>query len=215
MALYDSQDLLARVKRLAARPAVDALMADADWYAFLTDGQAQLVPKLASCVPDAMLTVPTLLTSADSGLTYTFSGSQYPLGVTLYASTKDIPDCPLVLGVDYTWEGDVVRMAHGTARTFAAGPYAQYVPEMTTVIDGSTEPIVFPKMARRWLVAFALEQYAYRAGLDPEPYLAMQARLWSGDPRDRADVGIQGALKLAVRRVGRLQGGTAWWRTLG
>lgn len=214
MARYDSADLLARCKRLANRPSTDALLSDPDWYAFLSEGQEVLVSMIASAVPDAMLTTPTLLTSSDGGYTWTFSGSQYPLAVSLYADRKDIPDSPLVPGVDYTWEGDVVRVAGQRTWAFASGPYAQYVPEVTAsvAIDGSTQPIVFPIMARRWLIPYALEQAAYRLKQDPMPWIAMQARSWDGNPMSVSDVGIQGALKLAVQRgKGSSQPGY-WWR---
>lgn len=214
MARYDSADLLARCKRLANRPTTDALMADADWYAFLSEGQEVLVGMIASAVPEAMLTVPTKLVSADGGYTYPFASSQYPLGVSVYGSLKDIPWSPLVLGSDYTWEGDLLRMTGGRSQTFADGPYAQYVPEVgaSVTIDASNPPIVFPLAARRWLIPYALEQFSYRAKQDPTPWLTKQALVWDGNPASPSDVGVQGQLKLAVQRRGRAEA-QPWWRS--
>lgn len=201
MAFLDSQDLLARCKRLANRPATDDLVADADWYAWLTEGQQVLVAKLATVAPHAMLTVPTLITSSDGGYTYTFASSQYPLAVTLYETEADIPSFPLVPGVDYTWEGDVVRMPDDSPRTFPdGGLWAQYVPQVaaSATLDGSNAPIVFPVEARLWLIPYAMEQYAVRVNQDPTYWLTKQALTWMGNPADPSDVGILGRLRLST-----------------
>lgn len=216
MAYLDSADLLAKVKRALNRPTTDELFSDSDIYAWLSEGQRELVAKIATHAPAMLRVAPTALTSSDGGYTYSFPSGIRPLGyVRLYATRSAIPSDPLVPGVDFTWEGDRIRMPAHTTRTFAdGGPWAQWVAEVTTEISASVEPVVYPTDARRWLVAYACEQAAYRANQDPTPWLLQQARIWSGNPADVSDTGLLGALKSqAWQQHAPARGARAWWHS--
>ena len=195
MAYLDSADLLARAKRLAQRPATDEDMADADWYAFLTEAQDYWVRSIAQHDPKVLCGAPVALTTGDGGLTYTFAS----VPVAVEEITDGNGGQPVSLGpywdvaTDFTWEGDdTLRSCRGVARTFTNGLYARYVAAPGTV-DGATQPTI-PTMFRLLLVPRACVLYARRGGYrDPEPYLAEERRLWLGD--GMTDLGIMGALK--------------------
>lgn len=215
MANWDSADLLARAKRLAQRPATDEDMADADWYAFLTEAQDEVVGMIATYDPNAVCTVPTLLTTSDSGLTYTFPSASTAPPLVLVDLTDGKGGTPLTFGgygTDYgdaTWEGNTIRMSRNVARTFSQGLYARWVTVGGT-IDGSTQPTL-PLQFRRVLVPMACEKYALRGGYrDPQPYREEFQRLWSGDPRKIGDMGLLGLLR---KRQFQQRGTTAgvWW----
>jgi hypothetical protein len=108
--------------------------------------------------------------AADSGLTYTFgldaAGDPIrPWGhAELYAALTSIPDDPLRLGIDFIFDGALIRFAHGRTRTFSAGPYARFVADPDIPIDATHAPLLQPKTARMLLVYKALEQWASRPG---------------------------------------------------
>lgn len=222
MALYDSADLLARCKRLAARPATDGdkgptdATADDLWYAFLTDAQLIWVREMATHVPSQMYTMEKL-TTADAGLSYDFAAE--PLG---NYEIRESPTGKLLLpgpewdpGYDFVPAGQKIRFAGQKAKQFTNGPWARYV-KVPGVISAAAEPTLSPTHARQLLVYRACILWAQRGGLrDPAPYQAEEDDTWYGDPL-KGRVGLLGALK----QQAFLAGGEAvpgigsgdWWR---
>ncbi len=185
MALFDSADLLARLKRLARRPPTDQAMSDSHWFAFLTEAQSEVYPEIFSRFPDLAYGAPVLLTTTDSGKTYGFgtdatAGAVYPMGhVEVYPNLAAIPNSPMSPGEDFMIEGSKIRIPNNRTRTFSAGPYARLVATPDTAISASVEPVLFPKHARMLLVYKALEQWASRpgSGAKPEYYEGKYSKL--------------------------------------
>lgn len=178
MALFDSADLLARAKRALNRPSTDEALADTDWYAFLTEAQLEAVLYLAPRIPDQMMGNPTQLTTADSGKTYTFGTDADTANIValghyrLYDIRENIPDYPLIEGVDYTVEGSKIRIPNNIGRNFdgSGGPWGQWVnPPGLIGSGGSAEPTLL-KPARGALVWGACERAAVRLRMDPAEY---------------------------------------------
>lgn len=174
MATWDSADCLARCKRFARRPATDESYLDTDWYAVLTEAQAEAVADIAARSPDALYGSPVLLTTADSGATYTFgtdaaADNEFPLGhAEIYASLSAIPDEPLEPGIDFIVEGQKIRIPNNKTKTFSAGPYARFVLQPRT-IDASNAPTIQPKSARMTIVYGAVGKWASRPGSGADP----------------------------------------------
>jgi hypothetical protein len=128
-------------------------------------------------VPDALWTVPTALATADLGKTYTFgldadSAAIFAFGHFLvFEQRADIPDSPLVEGIDFTVEGTKLRIPNNVTRTFAdGGPWCQYVAPSNVMASG-TQPTI-PKIARLALVSETARRGAIRLGMDPAPHEA-------------------------------------------
>ena len=190
-------------------------MTDADWYAFLTEAQDEVVTMIATYEPNAVCGAPTQLTTADGGLTYTFPSASTAPPLVLVELTNGQGGSPVVFGgygTDYgefTWEGNTVRAARATARTFADGLWGRWV-TVGASIDGSTQPTL-PLQYRKLLVPLAVEKYATRGGYrDPEPYRQEFQRLWSGDPRKMGDYGLLGTLRKRQFQQRTTDAGV-WW----
>ncbi|MBK9067265.1 MAG: hypothetical protein IPL76_10355 [Gemmatimonadetes bacterium] len=216
MANWDSADLLARCQRLAQRPATDEDMATADWYAFLAEAQDEVIGMIATHHPAAVANTPTQLTTSDGGLTYVFPSASTAPPLVIVELTNGQGGTPVTFGgygTDYgefVWEGNTLRAARNSARTFANGLWGRWV-TVGGSLDGSTAPIL-PLQYRKLLVPLAVSKYATRGGYrDPAPYEAEFQRLWSGDPRRMGDFGLLGTLK---RRQFQQTGtdGAVWWR---
>jgi len=222
VALFDSADLLARVKRMAARPATDEdkgptdADADAMWYALLTEAQLAVVRELATHVPSVMY-VHEKLTTADAGLTYDFSAEplgqyeirQSPTGRLLIPGPEWDP------GSDFVMAGNEIHFPGQKTKQFSNGPWARYV-KTPGAIAAATEPTLLPTHARQLLIPRTCILWATRGGLrDPAPYEAEWNRLWYGDP-EHGEVGILGALKYQAFLMGAeaIPSLTAddWWR---
>jgi hypothetical protein len=174
MATWDNADLLARCKRYARRPTTDESYGDPDWYASMTEAQADAISDLASRVPDALVSAPVLLTSSDGGKTYGFGtdvdgDSVDPMGhAEIYPNLKSIPHAPLVPGIDFLIEGDNIRIPADKTKSWSGGPYARFV-SRPTKIDGSTQPTLRPKPARLMIVFGAVARWAARPGSGADP----------------------------------------------
>lgn len=176
MATFDVADCVAHIRRYCRIPDVTEYPSADDLYTFLRDAENRVKHELGSVAPEVLYNAPTLLTSADGGYTYTFgtdSGSNAiaPIGhVRLFASKQHIPFEPLESGIEYVWEGTKVRMVQNAPRTFADGPYAQWIAP-TLVIDGSSNTMTLPVQLRMLAVHDACQRYAMSGGvLDPTPY---------------------------------------------
>lgn len=180
MALWDSADLLARCRLHARRPATDASMPDANWYSFLTEAQPDVFSDLFTRHPCLQYSAPVQMYSLDDGATYVFGVDAAadlirPMGQTqIFANLRDIPDNPLRVGDDYMIEGSLIRIPNARYRTFAAGPYARFVAMPDVAIDGTHNPVLYPKHARMMLVWKALEYWAARPGSGASPVYFMQ-----------------------------------------
>lgn len=216
MATWDSADLLDRCKRYARRPSTDEGMADADWYALLTEAQTFWMGQFAIHCPGVLFTAPTLMTSNDGGYTYSVPGlTAYPMAVEIRASRSGqllVPGAEWDDGADYTVEADgVIRIPSNRKRTFSAGPYVRYIPQAST-ISAAAEPVIKPVHARILLVYGALEKYETIGRLGDPTYWQEQSQIaWSGDPRRPGTVGLLGELKQQHRMNGVNPGVRRWW----
>lgn len=168
--LYDSADIIRRVKLRLNRPTVDEALADADLYDFATEAQDDITKRLAIYSPDALWPAPTALTSSDGGATFTFgtdtdSAAIFALGkFRVYATLDDIPDEPLTEGVDYTTEGTKIRTPNNDVQSSPdGGPWSQYVAP-SNVISAAVQPTI-PKMARLALISKTAAKAASRLRL--------------------------------------------------
>lgn len=183
MANFDAPDLLARAKRLAQRPSTDEDMADADWYLFLGEGQDEVTRMIATYDPSAVCGVPTQLTTADSGYTYTFPTASTLPPLVIVELTDGKGGTAMIVGsydsdvADVVWEGNTIRMARNSPRTFANGLWARWV-TVGGSLDGSNAPTI-PLQFRHLLPSMACIKYATRGGYrDPAPYKEEFNRLW-------------------------------------
>jgi hypothetical protein len=215
MATWDSADLLARVKRYAARPTADEQMDDAGWYALLTEAQAHWIPILATHVPDAMMGAPTLLTANGDNTLYSFPANTIVYGraefydgidgIRLRVGAYDDPSADLVV----TAAGVITPL--GRSRTFGGGLYARWVPGPTD-ISAATEPVILPKHVRILLVWNALARWAaIGQQADPSYYESMEIKEAWDDPQT-GKLGIITNLK--QQYMGQADAGSGrrvWW----
>ena len=222
MALYDSADLLQRLRDLLGRPTTDAIFTDALLYRFLTQAEAEVKSEVATHHPHGMWSAPVIMTTADSKV-YTLGGSvTEPLRLLLLESLTGQPLKPGPFWdpeSDYVWEGgNTIRITAGRTRTFASGPYARVVTAPTT-INATTSSTVDPDRLRILLVYKAASFAARRGGGIQEPQYfddAYDQAAW-GTP-GTGNVGLLGALKKADVRGGLASiegGGFKYWKPLG
>jgi hypothetical protein len=187
VAYLDSQDIIRRAKLRLNRPTVDTAFTvggtDDVLYDFASEEQDEITKLCAIFIPDALVTAPTALTTADGGFTYTFgtdvdSAAIFALGhFSIFATRNDIPDNPLIPGIDFTIEGTKIRIPNNQARSFAdGGPYAQTV-NPSNVMTSSTQPTI-PKILRLVLVARVAARGASRLGLDASEHNAASEASW-------------------------------------
>lgn len=181
MALFDVADCLAHIRRICRIPDVTEYPADADLYAYLRDGENRVKHEFGAVAPAVLIGAPTLLTSTDGGYTYPFgtdagTNAIAPIGhLRVYASKAHIPFEPLQANTEYVFEGTKIRMVQNSPRTFADGPYAQWIIP-TYTIDGSSNAMTLPVQLRLLAVYAACSSYAISGGaLDNTPYEALYA----------------------------------------
>lgn len=216
MAIWDTADLLRRCKNLARRPAADQAVPDAKWYDWLTEAQSEAYVDVFSRFPDFGYSAPFRLLTADGGLTYTFGldaagvDNVRPWGhLEIYPTLTAIPDSPLTPGVDFIFEGALIRFPGGRPRSFAGGaPYARFIADPMIAIDVAHEPQMQPKEARMLLVYKALEQWASRRGSGANP------SYWE-DKYDKRLMKVIMKLSTAYNMQGAQQAGAnserVWW----
>lgn len=225
MPLWDSADLLARVKRFSRLPVITEWPRDEDWYAWLTEAEAKWKPVLALHAPGSMMIGPVKMRTTDGGLTYLLprrssivwdraywnvnqwnavppAYTEPPLYFELMPTRAGVP---LIAGAywdafaDYVNEGDRVRMCRGRPRTFADGPWARYVPP-AGLIDADHESTIEPKAWRILLVFDTMERFATAGGKgdvqDPDYWRGKLQKELSGDDDIPGDLGILGRAKL-------------------
>lgn len=214
MARYDSADLLAKAKAKARRPANDAEMTDADWYALLTEAEAKWWGILATHVPEYLMGPPTLMVTEDAGETYVFSTSEnvWPIEAEIRASRNGrvlTPGPEWGYHNDYVLEASSVaariRIPNGKQRSYAGGPYARWIQnhDLFPAISSTEEPHLNPPHARNLVVLDAVIAWANRgAGRDPRPYERELQILWEGHPNMGSDPGMLAQLKSQVFGAG-------------
>jgi hypothetical protein len=215
MAIYDSADLLARLKAKLKRPATDEDLLDPAAYILLQEGQTYWVEQIATHFRSQMLTR-ELMTTADGGLTYTLSAD--PLGnVEIMSGLSGSPLSPSADwgDGDFVAEGRTIRFPFGRVRTFAAGPYAFYV-KAPGLLDAATQPTLQPARARLLIVAHAAIIYCTNGGFrDPTPFKVEEQAIWCGDPALAGDTGILGSLKRQYFNSGAVasvRDDRGWWQ---
>jgi hypothetical protein len=187
-ALYSRADLIVRLKNRLGRPSADLAFTrtttDDVFDACLTEAQDTIKKKLAMHVPDSVWPDPTLLTSADGGYTYGFGTDTDGAAIfahghfRVYESKADMPDYPLLEGIDYAVDRTVIRMIpYDRQRTFSAGPYALFA-SPGNVIDATHEPVV-PTVARLALLSEAEVNCWRSLGMDAQGAEATAERDWN------------------------------------
>jgi hypothetical protein len=210
MGLYTSADLVQRCQDEAQLPVDDEAMSPTKWYRLLTEAQTLWFPQVAAHLAHVMLGAPELLTSDDGGVTYTFGLDDdgrpvVPMAVRVFRREQDAYEPEgasawgLTTGVDYLMLGDRLEFRlSGTRPSFPdGGPWVRYIAPPGE-IDASHEPTLLPVEARQILVYAAVESWATQGDLrDATTWVGKAQKVWNGDPRNPADVGLMGALKLA------------------
>lgn len=240
MATYDSPDLNARFKRMLRREAsLDEAMTDPKIYALLTEAQKHWVREIASHVPESQYGPPTKLLTTDGGITYQFP-DLYGAGFDPDAPpagqfAEEVFACEVYArrdgrvlksgpywdrAADYQLEQDVlnsraqIRSPGSVPKTYTDGPYARYA-QAPGDLDASTQPRLQPPSARDLIVVRAAIIWTTQGGhLDPGPYVALEQRIYYGDP----NLGVVGVL--ASLKSGDIFGGAqafgsetdAWYR---
>lgn len=216
MAQFDSADLLAQFELYANRPSTDEALTAAQKYRFLSDAQQDILAELATIAPKSQMSAPTLLTSADGGVTYTFGtdvdgNAIYPLACEVYARVdgRELFASSWERGGDFVIEGDRIRSPGNRAITYSSGPYARFV-RADAQINGSSEPVLKPVMARKLILFRALLKWAAVGGrIDPTPWADEYAQTWKKWlPAFRT----QFTSEPVVANEG-LRGGGVWWMT--
>lgn len=124
----------------------------------------------------------TLTPDANYPYTYTFGSDAdgnllYPVGgVQLYRVPGDVPDWPMVPGVEYLMEGAIVR-APGNAALPGGAPYFQGL-VLPLTLSATASPVLLPVQARELIVLAAATEYASDVGLDPTPYQTRFDEAW-------------------------------------
>ena len=129
---------------------------------------------------------PTLTLTPESAYPYTFTfgtdadgNDLYPVGaVALYRVRNDIPDAPMVEGVEYQMEGNHIRMPDYAAFSGTA-PYFQCM-VLPLTLSATVSPTLLPVQARELIVDSAAVRYAQEIeGQDPSIFEARFEKSWS------------------------------------
>lgn len=188
MAFLDSADIARRIKLRLNRPTTDQAFTvtttDDAIYDFASEAQDRVTKLIATFAPDAMWVAPVALSTSDSGKTFTFgtdvdSASIFALGhYRIYATRSDIPDNPLIPGIDYTVEGTLARIPNNATQVFSDGgtPWAQWV-SPSNVMTSATQPTV-PKIARMCIISDGARRCADRLGEDSSKHEAQFQSDW-------------------------------------
>lgn len=210
MAYGDSPYLLAELKALLARPTTDEALPDSQAYLWLANSQRYWVGQIAILFPNVMLEAPETMTTSDSG--YTWTVAYEPVSaLQVYDRSGGrllVPGAEWDTNADYVPQGQTIRITGHRQRSVA--PVARYV-KLPGALDGSTAPVLKPTQLRDLLPPRAAYLFASSGGLyDPAPYLALETRLWSGDPERPGDTGLLGALR-KMNTMQTTAAGRDWW----
>lgn len=165
---YSAAYLLRLFKRLVGRPQQADAVTDGSYYERMTDAQASIVADIAGICPHVLYpTAPLTLSTTDSK-TFTFGTDANgfaiaPIGRSkIYRSLNDVPDDPMVPGVDYIPLG-ATSIQVPNNQTYTGTLYWRGV-SPPGIIDGSgvNEPVLYPEGSRQLIayraaIAFLLE----------------------------------------------------------
>jgi hypothetical protein len=191
VAFYDTDDCVARLRRIIRRPAGSDFPTDADCYVYLAEGQMEIFTWLAVYCPKACIIAPTQMTLSADSKTATFGTDSalpsnytdlYPVGaVRLYRQVGDIPSTPMADGVEYLMEGNRIRQIDGS--TFSSAPWYQCLTLPTTLASSTPQPTLKPVQARTLIVSAAALHLSDDIGADTEGLAtryAQQKQDWIG-----------------------------------
>lgn len=136
-------------------------------YARLSKAQNRVVAEIAIVSPNSLYpkvaygALPTLITTDSQTFTFGVDANGcnvYPMGKGgIYASLNDIPDNPLIEGVDFISEGNQIRIPFNG--TFSGTLYWYGVTNPAD-ITAVVQPVLFPEACRELIVIEAVRRFA-------------------------------------------------------
>ena len=217
--VWQSPDLLARVRTEIQQPSSTDFPQDADIYTLLGNAQNRVLTMLSITVPESQYGAPFLLTSADGGFTFTFGldadgNAIFPFGeFELYRSLNAVADSPMEPGTEFLTEGDRIRIPGNLPYAGpSSGPYCRMLTP-GLLVDASHAPIIKPVQALQALVYLTASDY-FRIVGDTTGEQAYEQRfekeldVWMVAMRDQAEA------MDAIAGVGGVDG-QMWYTGLG
>lgn len=165
-----SAELLELFNDLAGRSANDTITPTKK-YTWLARAEKEVVSELASVAPWTLYqkvsgaSLPTMATDDSNVFTFGTNGGANiePFGrVQIYRRLTDIPDRPLIEGVDYLSEGDQVRLPRG--RTITSPLYWRGI-VMPAAIAANEAPHLIPTDANELTAIRAAKNFAESGNL--------------------------------------------------
>lgn len=157
---WGSSYLLGLFNRYCARPTTDEV-SDEDKYRWLTEAQHAVVADITARAPNVLYGAPALLTTSDNNV-FTFGTDTngypvWPMGnARIFRSLKDVPDFPMIEGLDYLSEGTQIRLPNQRTDT---GPLYWYGESQPTDISASSEPVLMPEPSRNLIAIEAARRF--------------------------------------------------------
>lgn len=162
---WSSSYLLALFNRYASRPTTDEV-SDEDKYRWLTEAQHAVVADITARAPNVLYGAPQPMTTSDNNVfTFGTDGNGYPVfpmgNARIFRSLKDVPDYPMVEGVEYLSEGTQIRIPNQRTE---AGPLYWYGESQPTDISASSEPVLNPEPSRNLIALEAARRFVQANG---------------------------------------------------
>ena len=173
-ATWDSARCLAKFNELSGRPTSSDAMTDAQKYLRLSDAQNEVVQDIAPRFAKTLVSkavaasTPTLTTSDNKIFTFgtdiSTTDAEFPIGrVRIFRALVDIPDNPMVEGVDYLNEGTQIRIPNN--RTYSGTLYWRGMAAVAN-ITAAVAPSLQPPPSRVLICYRAVEILAREANRD-------------------------------------------------
>ena len=188
MATYDSPYLLAEFNRVAGRPGANDTISDATKYQWLTESQNEIVGMMATAVPHmlypttAYASLPTMTTSDNQVFTFGTDSNATPIApigkVSLYKNLNDIPDSPMIPGIDFLPDGGTAIRIPNNQTFFGTIIWVGITPPPD--ITATQLSVLFPESSRSMIVTLAVKNFAEGGNRNPDLANRMAARL--GNP---------------------------------
>lgn len=198
MAIWDREDLLARVRMATRRPQNDREVSDVQWCRWLSEAQDHWHRNLCQHIPWIHWSDPVAMVSVDGGRSWRVTDVTEFVGPVQVRHGRTWG--PIMPSEEYMLDGvnAVVRIPLEASWSFT--PYIRYaapLEEIRASTDAApSEPSLRPVSARTLIVYHAAELYARSGGTrDPAPYVAAQQKEWLGDPNLPGAIGILDTLK--------------------
>jgi hypothetical protein len=192
MATYDNAYLLSAFNRVSGRPStgLDTIL-DTTKYQWLSEAQNEIVAAMAATVPwvlypsVAYASLPTMSTSDNQVWTFGTDSDGYaiePMGkVSIYRNLNDIPDNPMIPGVDFLREGTAIRIPNNQTY-FGTLIWRGITPPPD--ITASQQPSLFPEASRAMIWTLAIKNFGESGNRNPDLANRMAIRIgypWTGD----------------------------------